>query len=103
MGNRMFSETTITMFFIVRWMELSLPDIDNKFTGLITLNCSDLFPQGIGLGGKIIGQGARNEASSLVSRLRQSPGAVPSLARSRSAILSSNGKDKDRLTKADRN
>jgi hypothetical protein len=47
MGNRRYSETTMTMFFIVRWMELSHPDIDNKFTGLITLNCSELFLHGI--------------------------------------------------------
>jgi hypothetical protein len=55
------------MFFIVRWMELSYPDIDNKFTGLITLNCSELFLRGIDARRKFIGHGGRNKSNWVTS------------------------------------
>ncbi len=57
----------MTMLFIVRWMKLSHPDIGNKFTGLITLNCSVLFLHGIDVRRKFIGQGGKNKSNWVTS------------------------------------
>ena len=63
MGNRMFSETTMAMSCVAKWMEPSHAGLDNKLTRRITLNWSEVFLQGMDVGRNFIGHSGRKKSN----------------------------------------